>query len=153
VEVEHAEHWQRPLPAPDAAAAPFWQAAARGELIFQQCRRCGHRQHYPRALCTACGGDPAWQTASGRGRIHTFTVIRQYGGKPFRDELPYVVAIVELDEGVRMMGNVTGCDVAQVQIGMAVEAYAIVAAEGVGVPFWRPAAIAADGGRRATQTR
>ena len=125
-------------PAPDAVSAPFWEAAARGELLIQECPSCGHRQFYPRALCTACGADAEWLTRSGRGTVHTFTVIRQNRAKPFKDELPYVVAMIELDEGARMMGNVTGCDPDDVHIGMPVEVYFVEADEGVGVPFWRP---------------
>jgi hypothetical protein len=54
---------------------------------------------------------PEWAEASGRGTVHTYTVVRQYGAPPFKDELPYVVAVIELDEGVKMIGNVTGCAV------------------------------------------
>jgi uncharacterized OB-fold protein len=132
--------WTRPLPRPDAVSQPFWEAASRGELVIQECPSCGHRQFYPRALCTACGATPGWLVCSGRGVVHTFTVIRQNHARPFRDELPYVVAIVELDEGVRMMGNVTGCPVEDVHIGLPVEVYFEPAAERIGVPFWRPAA-------------
>ena len=88
-------------------SAPFWEAASEGRLLYQRCPSCGHRQFYPRALCTACGATPEWAEASGRGEVHTFTVVRQHGGKAFREELPYVVAIVELSEGVRMMGTLT----------------------------------------------
>src|SRR2546423_1627786 len=70
-----------------------------------------------------CGGDVDWLPCSGRGTVHTFTVIRQNHAKPFKNELPYVVAIVELDEGPRMMGNVTGVDPDDMQIGAAVEVY------------------------------
>ena len=77
---------------------------------------------------------------SGNGTLHTFTVIRQNHAKPFKDELPYVVAIVELDEGPRMMGNLTGCDPDDVRIGTPVEVYFVPADEGVAVPFWRPRA-------------
>ena len=119
--------------------APFWEAAARGELLYQECPTCGHRQFYPRALCTACGADPEWAEASGRGTVHTFTVVRQYGTPPFKDELPYVVAVIELDEGVRMIGNVTDCAVDAVRVGMAVEAYAVEFELGLALPFWRPA--------------
>jgi uncharacterized OB-fold protein len=65
-------------------------------------------------------------------------VVRQNFAKPFKDELPYVVAMVELDEGVRMMGNVTGCAPEDVHIGLAVEAYAVECEEVLAVPFWRP---------------
>ena len=100
--------------------------------------QCGHHQHYPRKLCIRCGGEPAWQPASGRGTVHTFTVVRQFGLPPFRDELPYVVAMIELEEGVRMLGNVTDIPPDDVHIGMSVEAYAVLAEENVGIPYWRP---------------
>jgi hypothetical protein len=118
---------------------PFWEAASRGELLIQRCPS-GHRQFYPRAVCKVCGADPEWEPASGRGTVHTFTIIRQQHARPFRDELPYVVAMVELDEGVRMMGNITDCAVDEVRIGMPVEVHMAAAEPGVGVPFWRPVA-------------
>ena len=130
--------WEKPLPAPDPVSSPFWKAAGEGRLLHQRCPHCDHRQFYPRPICTACGAVPEWAEASGRGVVHTFTIVRQFGLPAFRDDLPYVVAIIELPEGVRMMGNVTGCDVDAVRIGMAVEAYAVLAAEEVGIPYWRP---------------
>ena len=139
MEVVRGRSWDRPQLAPGALDRAFFEAAGRGELLYQRCPACGHRQFYPRALCTACGGDTAWATASGRGVVHTFTIIRQNGQPPFKNELPYAVAMVELEEGVRMMGNVTGCPTENVRIGMPVEAYAVECAEGLAVPFWRPA--------------
>jgi uncharacterized OB-fold protein len=138
-EVVRGEEWTRPTPAKDNISAPYWEAAARGELVIQRCRDCGHRQFYARALCTECGGEPEWETASGRGTVHTFTVIRQNHAKPFRDELPYIVAMIELEEGPRMMGNVTGCAVEDVHVGLPVEVYMVEAEDDLAVPFWRPA--------------
>jgi uncharacterized OB-fold protein len=138
MEVVRGRTWSKPLPEHDPVFAPFWAGAAEGRLLYQECPVCGHRQFYPRALCTACGADPVWAEASGRGTVHTYTIVRQYQAPPFVDELPYVVAVIELDEGVRMVGNVTDCPVEQVHVGMAVEAYAVAATERVGVPFWRP---------------
>jgi uncharacterized OB-fold protein len=87
----------------------------------------------------ACGADPGWEEVSGRGTVHTFTVIRQQGVPSFRDETPYVVAMIDLEEGPRMMGNLTGCPVDDVRIGMAVRAYALEAGPGIGIPMWEPA--------------
>ena len=129
----------RPLPAPDAVSAPYWSAAAEGRLLFQQCTACGHRQFYPRAMCTACAGEPAWVEAAGRGTVHTFTVIRQNWSDPFKSQLPYVVVMVDLDEGVRMMAGLTDCEPGDVRIGMPVEAYTVVVEDGLGIPFFRPA--------------
>lgn len=138
VDVRRGEEWQKPLPAPEPVSGEFWSAAAGGRLLYQQCPACGNRQFYPRGLCTACAAEPEWAEASGRGTVHTFTVIRQQGAKGFRDEVPYVVAVIELEEGPRMMGNVTGCPVEDVVIGMPVRAYVVEAEDGVGIPMWEP---------------
>ena len=131
--------WQKPLPDTDEVNAAYWSAAAEGRLLIQECAECGHRQFYPRALCTHCGGEPRWLECTGRGSVHTFTVVRQNGAAPFRDELPYVVAMVELEEGPRMMGNVTGCDPDAVSVGLPVRAYALLVEDGLAVPMWEPA--------------
>jgi len=130
--------WTKPTPLPDDVSRPYWEGCARGELLIQQCTSCNHRQFYPRAMCTQCSGEVEWITCSGRGTVHTFTIVRQYGARPFRDELPYVVAMIELEEGPRMMGNVTDCPVDDVRIGMPVEAYFVLAGEGIGIPYWQP---------------
>ena len=70
--------------------------------------------------------------------MHTYTVIRQMGMEGFREEVPYVVAMIELDEGPRMMGNVIDIDVADMHIGLSVEAVFVVAADDIGIPQWRP---------------
>jgi uncharacterized OB-fold protein len=137
--VERGSTWERPFPAPDPVSSEFWSTAFGGRLLIQHCPACGERQFYPRAVCMSCGSKPDWEEVSGRGTVHTFTIIRQNYARPFRDELPYVVAIIELAEGPRMMGNVTGVAADDVYVGMEVAAYIIEAEEGVGVPMWRPA--------------
>jgi len=139
MDVIRGQAWKRPTPAPDAIEKPFFEAAARGELLYQRCPKCQHAQFYPRAVCTACGADPEWATASGRGAVHTYTIVRQNGMPPFKDELPYVVAMVELPEGVRMMGNVTGVSPDEIGVGTKLEAYAVEFEPGLALPFWRPA--------------
>jgi len=139
MEVIRDEEWNRVLPDPDGVQRPFYEAAARGELHYQRCPACGHAQFYPRAACTACGADPEWATASGRGEVYTFTVVRQNYMPPFKDQLPYEVAMIELPEGVRMMTHISDCAPEDVHIGLAVEAYAVECEEGLAVPFWRPA--------------
>ena len=74
----------------------------------------------------------------GSRHVHTFTVVRQYGARPFRDELPYVIAMVDLEEGPRVFGSITDCDVDTVEIGMAVEVHFVKAADEIGIPYWRP---------------
>jgi uncharacterized protein len=132
------ESWTKPLPALDPVSEVFWSGAAEGRLMVQRCGSCGQYQYYPRALCLACGSDPEWEEVSGRGRVYTFTVIRQNGASAFRGETPYVVAMIDLEEGARMMGNITGCPVDEVYVGMSVGAYAVQAEPGVGIVQWEP---------------
>jgi uncharacterized OB-fold protein len=142
VDTEHpdgAHAANRPLPEPDNTTAEYWAAAARGELLFQRCTACGHAQFYPRALCTACAADVVWEQASGEGTVSTFTVIRQNLAPGFRELGPYVVAMVELAEGPRMMANITHVEPADVRVGLPVVAYAVAVGDGIGIPFWRPA--------------
>ena len=94
----------------------YWEGAGRGELVLQRCRACGTVQHKPRGVCATClAGDPESFVASGRGRVHTFTVTHQNQVLPFRDAVPYVMAYVELDEGPRLLTHVVGCDPADVR--------------------------------------
>ena len=129
----------RALPAPDNASRHYWQSAAEGRLVIQRCTSCGVHQFYPRALCVACAGETEWVDASGRGTLHTYTIIRQNKSPAFAALSPYAVGIVELDEGVRMMSNIVECDVEQLEVGMALEVLLLKAADDVGLPFWRPA--------------
>lgn len=93
----------RPVPLADEHSQPYWDAAARGELLIQRCARCGAHQFYPRRHCVACTApDPEWVRVSGRGRLHTFSVVHRATNPEFGDDCPYVFAIVELDEGPRV---------------------------------------------------
>ena len=101
----------KPGPLPDALTRPYWDAAAEGRLLVQRCEACGEHQWYPRAHCVACGaGEPAWVEAAGTGRLHTFSVLHKTPNPEFAADLPYVLAIIELDEGVRVSANVVDVD-------------------------------------------
>lgn len=118
----------------------FFDAAREGKLLIQKCASCGMFQFYPREVCVHCGSaDVDWAQASGRGTVHTFTVIHQQGMPGWRDEAPYVAAIIDLDEGPRMTSTVVQTQAADVSIGMAVEV--VFVDEGTYVlPRWRSAA-------------
>lgn len=129
----------KPLPVPDALTQPFWDAAREGRLLLQRCAACGTHQHYPRPHCIHCGaGTPEWVDASGRAVVHTFTVTYRNDAPGFGDETPYVFAILELEEGVRMAGNVLGVDPEAVTVGMAVEVTFVAATPEIAIPQWRP---------------
>lgn len=109
------------LPVPDLETAPYWEATAQGRLLIKRCRACAEPYFYPRNHCPRCWSlDTEWIEASGRGAVYTFTIVYQNDLPPFRDRLPYVVAIVELEEGVRMTSNVEGCEPEDVRCGMPV---------------------------------
>jgi uncharacterized OB-fold protein len=89
-------------PSPDAA--PFWEAAGRGELVLPRCGACANVFWYPRAICPSCGSrDVGWMPASGRGEVHAFCIHHSSPLPHLRGQTPIVTALVELDEGVRMM--------------------------------------------------
>lgn len=113
---------RRPMPVATDVTRPFWEAAREHRLVIQQCGQCGQQQFYPRPFCRHCLADtPDWKECSGRGSIYTFTVNHRAANGHMADKLPYVVAIIELDEGVRMMANVVDSDLDSVRIGAPVE--------------------------------
>jgi len=111
----------RPVPLSDDHSAAYWEAAARGQLLVQRCDRCGSHQFYPRRHCTTCwAADPPWITCSGRGTLHTFSVVHRATNPEFAPDCPYVFAIVELAEGPRISTRIVGVEPADLACGAAV---------------------------------
>ncbi|HEY6645409.1 Zn-ribbon domain-containing OB-fold protein [Povalibacter sp.] len=105
------------------SARPYWDAARYEVLQVQECMTCSRRQFYPRDLCHHCWStDLRWIVCSGKAVVHSYTVCHVAPHPDFTDQLPLVIAIVDLEEGVRMTTNIVECDSAAVRIGMAVEA-------------------------------
>lgn len=109
--------WEpRPLPDVTPETAPYWEAAAEGRLLVQECPDCGLVFHYPRAFCPDCfGDDVAWREAEGTGEVYSHSPAHTMSGWP-EEDLPLVIAYVELDEGPRMVTNVDA-DPEEVEIG------------------------------------
>ena len=130
------------LPQADQETQPYWDAAREGTLLIKECRSCGRSFFYPRAYCPRCwSGDTAWKEAAGRGTVYTFTVVHQNDLPPFNERVPYVVAIVELEEGVRMTSNIEGVAPEDVRCDMAVQvAFREEQRDGepVALPVFRP---------------
>ncbi len=115
--------YKKPLPHPTPASRPFWEAAKRHELQIQRCTKCSAHIFYPRELCPEClAPDLQWIKVSGKGSVYSFTIAQQATHHGFAEEVPYVIAIVELDEGPRLTTNITGCKPEAVRIGMPVVA-------------------------------
>ena len=93
------------LPRPTPETRPFWDGAKAHKLMLPWCKACGQAHFFPRNCCPHCFGfDLEWRQASGRGKLHTF-VINHKAARGFEAKVPYVIAIVELAEGPRMMSN------------------------------------------------
>lgn len=111
------------LPAPivNGDSAPYWEGARDDRLLLQRCVGCGALRFFPRYLCTECGSDAVdWIEASGEGTVHSFTVVHRAAFPEFQERTPYVVALIDLAEGPRMMTNIVGDDALSVAIGDAV---------------------------------
>jgi uncharacterized protein len=128
------------LPIADAETAPYWDAAKEGRLRIKRCIPCDRPFFYPRTYCPKCGSsETTWIDASGRGTIYSYTVIAHTDVQPFNDWLPYVVALVELDEGPRLVTNIVGAAPSDVKVGQRVEVIFERIDDEVTLPKFRPA--------------
>lgn len=99
----------KPSPRPSAESLPYWQGAKEKKLLLQNCQPCGQFWFPPSARCRHClSPDFVWQQASGEGRIYSFVVYHRLYHPAFENDLPYVVGIVELREGPRLLTNIVG---------------------------------------------
>ena len=107
-----------PQPFANGDSKPYWDAARERRLVIRKCKACGVLHFMPRHLCPACWSDQLeWVDAKGSGTIHSFTVIRRAPAAVFAPRAPYVVALIDLDEGPRMLANVLGEDALDTRIG------------------------------------
>ena len=127
------------LPTPDDASRPFWTATQEGKLLIGRCAACGRAHYYPRPFCPHCWSDQVgWEEASGRATLYTWSVVYQNDLPPFPGRVPYVAAIVDLDEGPRMMTNVVDCPFEQLSIGMSLEVTFRQETDEITLPVFRP---------------
>jgi uncharacterized protein len=130
----------KPLPQTDPESQTYWTAAREGRLLIKRCTDCGKAHHYPRELCPHCHSDRVtWEQASGKGTVYTYTVARRPAGPAFKADTPYVVALVELAEGPRMMTNLVSVDPAQVKIGLPVKVQFEAITDEISLPKFVPA--------------
>lgn len=109
----------KPMPAATEISAPFWEGLKAERLLIQQCNACDHWVFYPRRHCPSClAHDLTWRDVSGGATLYSFTVARIATLPDFADEMPQKLAVVELDEGVRINTTLVGLDESEIQIGM-----------------------------------
>jgi hypothetical protein len=112
---------EKPVPVASPESARFWEAAKEHRLLIPRCKACKQFWFPPSKLCPHCLSDDVdWETVSGRGHIYSFVVFHRVYHPAFAGEVPYVVAIVQLEEGPRMLTNIVGVPVDQVRCNMAV---------------------------------
>lgn len=131
--------YNKPLPVPDSESTPFWDGMREGKLMLQRCASSGAYLFPPVTFCPGSLERPDWVETSGKGTIFSWIVVRHPVPRDlYADDVPYVVAIVALDEGCRMTGNVVECEPEDMRAGMAVEiVYNRVTPE-ITLPAFRP---------------
>lgn len=126
----------KPLPIPDPDTRHYWAATLQGRLSIQRCEDCRSHVFYPRLMCpNCCSNRLTWRDASGKGRVYSYTVVER-SPSAFKDMVPYVVALVDLDEGVRMMSWIRTEDPYSVRIGMPIEVEFEPVSEDVALPVF-----------------
>jgi uncharacterized protein len=133
-----------------AESERFWEATREGRLLVQWCTACDRGIFYPRVLCPHCGapGPLEWREASGRATVHAAVVEHrpETAGAAFAHGAPFCIALVDLEEGVRMMTNVVGCPPAAVHSGMAVTVTWEPLSDGRQLALFRPVGPAGEPG-------
>lgn len=115
---EAMETAKLPQPVANADSLPYWNAARERRLVIRRCSACTRLHFMPRHLCPHCWSDQLeWVDAKGTGSVHSYTVIHRASDPAFAPLVPYALALVELDEGPRMMANIVGADALDVKIG------------------------------------
>lgn len=123
----------------DPADLPFWNACKQGRFLLHRCARCS-RTYWPASHCTEHGNAAmAWIDGSGKGELYTYTVMHHAYTPTMKDKVPYVVAVIKLDEGPFFHSNLLGCPLDELAVGMRVSAEMIEHESGLTIPVFRRA--------------
>jgi uncharacterized OB-fold protein len=135
---EAGERPRRLEPPVTDTSEPFWEATRRRRLLMQWCVDCGHAVFFPRDVCPRClGSRLEWRPSAGTGSVHTYTV--EHNPQNPNLTAPYTIALIDLDDGVRMMSNVVGCPPDEVRVGMRVAVTWEELSDGRNLPLFEPA--------------
>ena len=131
--------YAKPLPYMHRETQSFWDGTKKHELWIQRCKDCQKFYFYPRSFCPHCLSDQTeWTRVSGRGKIYSFTVSNRPASPAFKEDTPYNIALVELEEGVRMMSNIVECKNEDLRIDMPVEVVFDDVTPEITLPKFRP---------------
>jgi uncharacterized OB-fold protein len=119
---------------------PYWEQARNGQLVTQHCDACDRSWHPPLPACPHCHGtDLGWRPARGEGTVYSYTIVRHPTHVALADKVPYVVVIVELAEGPRLVSGITGCAPEEVRVGMPVRVCFRPVTDEITLPYFEPA--------------
>ncbi len=131
--------YEKPIPEPDGLTGPFWEATKQGRLLIQRCEACGGIQFYPESSCRGCMSIRLeWMDAKGEGTIYSYTVVHRAPKRAFEPDVPYIVALVDLTEGCRMLTNIVEVSPEAVRVGMPVEVVFEAITPEISLPKFRP---------------
>lgn len=131
---------EKPEPESNTWTEPFWRAAQQEKLIIQKCADCGKSIFIPRLVCPGCfSNNIDWIEASGKGTVYTFTVVANNAPSAFLEDMPYVIAVVRLEEGVQMLSNIVDCDPEKVHCDMPVQVAFKEISDKYTLPVFKPA--------------
>ena len=131
--------YKKPLPQIEPYTQAFWDATRNGKLLVQICEDCNARIFFPRKQCPDCWSvNLDWMEASGKAEIYAFSVTYEGVEAVFRDDLPIVLAWVDLPEGIRMQTNIIDCDPESIEIGQQVEVVFKKVTDEITLPYFRP---------------
>lgn len=126
-------------PAPTEHGLPYWRGARNHELTLLRCENCGRWINYVKLQCPSCGShELSWTPCSGRGTLYSYSILNRASSPAFKEKVPYVLVVIELEEGVRMMSHLVDCDLTQVDVGMEVEVLFDDLDDEIAVPYFRP---------------
>jgi uncharacterized OB-fold protein len=131
---------RKPLPVATEWSQPFWEGARQHKLLLKKCSKCGNIDHPPYLFCTDCMAEEhEWIAASGRGTLYSYAINTFGVPFPFWDDMPYVLAIIDLDEGPRVISNIVECDLERLENQMKLEVVFDDVSPEVTLPKWKPA--------------
>lgn len=126
-----------PLPHPTALSKPHWDACREGVLLVQRCRQCAAYVFIPQPCCNRCQSTELdWVASSGRGKVYSFSVVHRAPRPQF--EVPYIVAVIELEEGWHMLSNVLECPLDAMAVDLPVEVAFRKLTEEITLPYFAP---------------
>ncbi len=131
--------YKKPLPLITKLSRVFYDGCKENKLLFQKCEDCNEIIFFPKELCPKCmGHNLAWKESKGKGKIYTFTVTYDFAPPEFMEDVPYALAIINLDEGFSMMSNIVECDFDKLTCEMPVEVVFDPVTVEITLPRFRP---------------